>query len=81
MSTSDHVERCIACAEPFTAGDEYLPDINGGSIHFACCGPEPDGFVNLETGEPLHRPPSALIWESDQSARRRADAGQNDDHV
>lgn len=57
------IETCLACGKPFKAGDEYLPDISGGEIHFACCGPEPECFVNLDTGEPLKAPPKPLIWE------------------
>ncbi len=58
-------ERCIACNKAFAAGDEYLPDINGGAIHFACCGPEPESFVDLKTGEPLTERPLPSIWGED----------------
>lgn len=57
------MSECIACGKPFKAGDEYLFDISGGEIHFACCGPEPEGFVDLDTGEPLPETPEPLIWE------------------
>lgn len=57
-------ETCIACAKPFVDGDEFLPDISGGFVHEACCGD--DGFVDLETGEPLAAKPTPLIWSDDQ---------------
>lgn len=60
---SQYVEKCIACAKPIKTGDQYLPDINGGFLHFACCGPERECFVDLETGEPLDQPPTPSIWE------------------
>lgn len=56
-------EKCIACAKAFQNGDQYLPDISGGFIHMDCCGPEPESFVNLETGDQLAEKPAALIWE------------------
>lgn len=46
-------ERCIACAKPLVEGDQYYLDASGGIIHAACCGPERESYVNLETGEPL----------------------------
>lgn len=58
-------ERCIACDEPLKVGDQYLSDISGGVIHFACCGPEPECFVDLDTGEPLGRPATPQIWSRD----------------
>lgn len=61
----DPPEACLACAVPFVAGDQYLADISGGAIYFACCGPEPEGFVNLDTGEPLPAPPQPMIWGAD----------------
>lgn len=57
-------ERCLACRVAFKEGDEYLPDASGDLIHFACCGPEPESFVNLETGEQLAGPPTPLIWSA-----------------
>lgn len=67
-------ELCIACAQPLEAGDQYLPDVGGGVLHFACCGPEPECFVDLETGEPLGRTPEPLIWEADDEPRSFRDA-------
>lgn len=57
-------ERCIACTEPFKVGDKYLPDIGGGFVHMDCCGPEPESYVDLETGEQLAEKPQPLIWEN-----------------
>lgn len=61
---SDDIEKCLACDVPFKDGDEYLSDIGGGAIHYACCGPEPECFVDLETGEPLAEKPEPQIWGS-----------------
>ena len=55
-------ERCIACAEWFEEGEEYFPDISGGNIHTDCCGPEPESYVDLETGQPLPEKPKPMIW-------------------
>ncbi len=60
-------EACIACDVPFADGDEYLLDVSGGAIHFTCCGPEPEGFVNLETGETLAAPPKPSIWAASEA--------------
>lgn len=68
MSEQDKGERCLACDVPLKVGDEYLPDISGGLIHFACCGPEPECFVDLETGEPLPERPEPLIWIAEDSS-------------
>lgn len=57
-------ECCIACAKPFKAGDKYLPDIGGGFVHMDCCGPEPESYVDLESGEQLVEKPQPLIWEN-----------------
>lgn len=58
------IEKCLACGEPIKAADEYLPDVSGDNLHFACCGPEPECFVDLETGQQLDRPPVPRIWEA-----------------
>ena len=44
---------CFACGKPLLEGQLVLQDISEGLMHRACCGPEPEAFVNLETGEPL----------------------------
>lgn len=69
MSEQDKGEYCLACDVPLKVGDEYLPDINGGLIHFACCGPEAAGFVDLETGDPLTKKPEPLIWTEEDLSR------------
>jgi len=47
------VHKCFICARPFRAGELVLPDITEGLGHRACYGEDREGFVNLETGEPL----------------------------
>ena len=54
--------KCLACDLPFKVGDKYLPDISGAEIHLDCLGPEPECYIDLETGEPLDHPPTPLIW-------------------
>ena len=49
----DDVEGCVACGEPFKAGDMVLDEVNGGEAHVACCGTDRDGYVNLDTGEQI----------------------------
>lgn len=61
---ADHMERCIACDEPFLPSDRYLTDESGGFVHRACCGPEREGFTNGD-GEPLGPDdpiPEGAIW-------------------
>lgn len=58
-------EKCIACDVAMKNGDEYLPDLSGGAIHYACCGPERESYCNLDTGEPLadgEPIPAPRIW-------------------
>lgn len=49
----DDAEACGICNVAFKAGDPCLTDIDLGSVHAACCGPEREGYVNLDTGEPI----------------------------
>jgi len=49
----DAPEACIACDVALNEGDPVYPDIGGGYLHAACCGPEREGYVNMETGEPI----------------------------
>jgi len=61
-------ERCIACDVPFKTGDRYLPDASGGSVHRACCGPEPESFTH--NGEPLSPGaalPEGMVWTDETS--------------
>lgn len=46
-------EACGICQVAFVEGDNCLTDINLGDVHAACCGPERESYVNLDTGEPL----------------------------
>jgi hypothetical protein len=49
----DGIEGCVVCGQPFKEGDMVLIEVNEGEAHTACCGPERDGYVNLDTGEPI----------------------------
>ena len=66
-------DHCLACAIAMKPGDPYLDDVSGGVLHFACCGPELECFVDLETGEPLGRVPEPLIWPAEDEPRRFSD--------
>lgn len=59
---------CIACAGPMKTGDPYYPDrVNGGVLHAACCGTEPEYYVD-ENDEPLRpgdRRPEPSIWREE----------------
>lgn len=59
---ASYVECCIACDDPIEDGDQVYPDVSGGYLHAGCCGP--DGFVNLDTGDPLppDEVPEAETW-------------------
>lgn len=46
-------ETCLACLAPFAPDDMVLPDSSGGLIHVGCGGPEREGYVNLDTGDPI----------------------------
>jgi len=62
-------ERCIACGVPFKTGDRYLPDASGGSVHRACCGPEPESFThNDEPLPPGAALPEGAIWTDETTA-------------
>jgi hypothetical protein len=50
---------CIVCTEQLAEGDAYYPAVSGGFLHAACCGPERECYVNLETGEAI---PTPEIW-------------------
>lgn len=58
-------DSCLACEVEFKHGDKYLPDIGGGSLHFACLGPEAECYVDLETGVQLDAIPDPLIWDDE----------------
>lgn len=47
------VEACIACDVALKEGDPVYPDVGGGYLHAACCGPERECYVNPETGKPI----------------------------
>jgi hypothetical protein len=68
-------EDCIACGEQFQDGDRYHLDASGGCIHADCCGPEPEGYVDLETGEPIGAGapfPEPRIWGEERKAGAEA---------
>lgn len=46
-------ERCFICNEPFKAGEMVLSDVTEGLGHRACFGEDREGYVNLQTGEPI----------------------------
>lgn len=46
-------ENCPLCGKPFQPDDDCIMDITEGIVHYADIGPEPECFVNLDTGEPL----------------------------
>lgn len=52
--------KCMACDEPITVGQKYFYDVSGDLIHDDCAGN--DGFVNLETEEPLDHRPEPSVW-------------------
>lgn len=63
-------ERCVACDDPFKAGELVLPDASGGTIHAACCGPERESYTNAD-GDPLgpNDPiPTGYPWAPDQAS-------------
>jgi len=49
----EDAEACGICAVAFVEGDECLTDVDLGAVHAACCGPERESYVNLETLEPI----------------------------
>jgi hypothetical protein len=53
MSDTDDIHRCFICEQPFKAGELVLQDVTEGLGHRACFGEDRDGYVNLETGEPI----------------------------
>lgn len=60
----EYVEACIACAVPFKDGDMVHSDESGGCIHAACCGPEPESYVD-EDGRalrPIDDIPDPWMW-------------------
>lgn len=51
-ATADE-EACGICQITFNEGDDCLTDVDLGPVHAACCGPERESYVNLNTGEPI----------------------------
>lgn len=43
---------CFGCGQAMKDGEPYYEDVNEGAMHAACCGPEPESFVDAK-GEPL----------------------------
>lgn len=59
------VEACGICTIAFRDGDECLTDVDLGAVHAACCGPERESYVDLDTGEPIAPDaplPTPWIW-------------------
>jgi hypothetical protein len=44
---------CFICEQPFKAGDMVLQDVTEGLGHRACFGEDREGYVHLDTGNPL----------------------------
>lgn len=64
----DDVPVCGICNVVLITGDRCMTDIDLGTVHAACCGPERESYVNLETGDPIgpHDPiPTPWIWNGD----------------
>ncbi|EHP94935.1 hypothetical protein [Methylorubrum extorquens] len=54
QSTDDGTDRCEVCNKPLIAGQRVMQDVELGTVHTACCGPEREAYVkDVETGEPL----------------------------
>lgn len=49
----DDFDLCGICNVVFRGDDLCLTDIDLGTVHAACCGPERESYVNLDTGEPI----------------------------
>ena len=61
-------DTCGICEDIFVAGDRCLTDISLGAVHAACCGPERESYVDLETGDALAADapiPTPWIWNAD----------------
>lgn len=50
---ADDLTDCLACRLTFLNDDQVLNDVSGEVLHVACCGPEREAYVNLDTGEPI----------------------------
>lgn len=50
---ADDLTDCLACRLTFLNDDQVLADVSGEFLHAACCGPELEAYVNLDTGEPI----------------------------
>lgn len=61
--------KCLICNRYIRDGDPCITDIDLGPVHAACCGPEREAYVNLETGLPIgpEEPiPTPWIWGADR---------------
>lgn len=61
MFDDDGTHRCFACGKPFADGEAVYEDVNEGTMHADCCGPEPESFVGpdgepLKSGDPIPAP-------------------------
>ena len=72
QSTDDGTDRCEICDNPLVAGQRVMQDVELGTVHAACCGPEREAYVNdVETGEPLgpNDPiPQGYVYEPERPA-------------
>ena len=79
QSTDDDTSRCEACNKPLIAGQRVMQDVELGTVHAACCGPEREAYVkDVETGEPLgpNDPiPHGYVYEGEEPAGQAGDAG------
>ena len=79
QSTDDGTDRCEVCNKPLIAGQRVMQDVELGTVHAACCGPEREAYVkDVETGEPLgpNDPiPQGYVYEGEEPAGQAGDAG------
>ncbi|WP_375274447.1 DUF3850 domain-containing protein [Methylorubrum thiocyanatum] len=69
--SEDDTPRCGICDKPLIAGQRVMQDVELGTVHAACCGPEREAYVkDIETGEPLgpNDPiPQGYVYEPEQA--------------
>jgi hypothetical protein len=73
--SEDDTERCEICDEPLIAGQRVMQDVELGTVHANCCGPEREAYVkDVDTDEPLgpHDPiPQGYVYEPEQGMKER----------
>lgn len=79
QSTDDGTDRCEVCNKPLIAGQRVMQDVELGTVHAACCGPEREAYVkDVETGEPLgpNDPiPHGYVYEGEDPAGQSTGLG------